>query len=137
MRLNGDFAVLCLLLSQPVVGLFIKKLSFQLIPRFLVQLIYVLYIYFTIFFTQNLSNKFKTKCLIFIFVFFITAVFIALVILTTWHGLLISGGETSIEAHINKYETERMAVLNFEYINVYNYGAKMNWILFLGLHSGR
>jgi len=64
-------------------------------------------------------------------------VFIALVILTIWHGLLISCGETSIEEHINKFETKRLSAINFEYVNVYNYGMKMNWILFLGLHSGR
>ncbi|XP_050421560.1 palmitoyltransferase ZDHHC16 isoform X2 [Adelges cooleyi] len=85
---------------------------------------------------RDYEAEWRFCCIVFI-TFIACTVFIALVILTIWHGLLISGGETSIEAHINKYETERMAVLNFEYINVYNYGAKMNWILFLGLHSGR
>jgi len=64
-------------------------------------------------------------------------VFIALAILTIWHGLLISYGETSIEKHINKFETCRLSAINFEYVNIYDYGIKMNWILFLGLHSGR
>lgn len=63
--------------------------------------------------------------------------FIALAILTIWHSLLISSGETSIEGHINQFETNRLNAINLKYVNVYDYGLKMNWILFLGLHSGR
>uniref|UniRef100_A0A2S2NFQ8 Putative palmitoyltransferase ZDHHC16 n=1 Tax=Schizaphis graminum TaxID=13262 RepID=A0A2S2NFQ8_SCHGA len=74
---------------------------------------------------------------IMVITFITCGVFIALAILTTWHGLLISYGETSIEGHINKFETERLSAINFEYVNVYDYGMKMNWIIFLGLHSGR
>ncbi|VVC36246.1 Hypothetical protein CINCED_3A005520 [Cinara cedri] len=66
-----------------------------------------------------------------------SGVFIALAFLTIWHGLLISCGETSIEGHINKFETEKLSAINFKYVNVYDYGIKINWILFLGLHSGR
>lgn len=75
-------------------------------------------------------------CII-VITFITCGVFIALAILTTWHGLLISYGETSIEGHINKFETERLSAINFEYVNIYDYGMKMNWIIFLGLHSGR
>ncbi|XP_042214404.1 palmitoyltransferase ZDHHC16A-like isoform X2 [Homarus americanus] len=41
-----------------------------------------------------------------------TGVFFSLGGLATWHGRLISKGETSIEAHINKKETERLEKIN-------------------------
>ncbi|KAL7637594.1 UNVERIFIED_CONTAM: hypothetical protein RMT77_012323 [Armadillidium vulgare] len=62
---------------------------------------------------------------------------ISLLILVIWHGRLISNGETSIEAHINKKERQRLTKLNKVYRNPYNYGLKQNWKLFFGLYGGR
>lgn len=43
---------------------------------------------------------------------------VALGALTLWHAVLISRGETSIERHINKKETKRMA--NRGKVSVFN-----------------
>ncbi|XP_055381447.1 palmitoyltransferase ZDHHC16 [Condylostylus longicornis] len=69
--------------------------------------------------------------------FVCVAVVIALGLLTLWHGKLISNGETSIESHINASERKRLAKVNREYINPYNFGTKQNWKMFLGLEGGR
>lgn len=66
-----------------------------------------------------------------------SSVFIALGSLAVWHGSLIVKGETSIEAHINKAETKRLAAMNKAYVNPYNFGSKRNWSIFLGLESGK
>jgi hypothetical protein len=51
---------------------------------------------------------------------FQTGAFIALTWLSSSHARLITQGETSIEAHINKSEAKRMAlmhkVINYSYI---------------------
>ncbi|XP_069940744.1 palmitoyltransferase ZDHHC16 isoform X1 [Cherax quadricarinatus] len=65
-----------------------------------------------------------------------TGAFFSLGGLATWHGRLISRGETSIEAHINQRETERLAKINQEYKNPYDFGPSENWKLFLGLTHG-
>lgn len=62
------------------------------------------------------------------------AVFFALGALVTWHGKLISKGETSIESHINQTEIKK---LGKGFRNPYNFGLKKNWKLFLGLVGGR
>ncbi|CAL4064041.1 unnamed protein product, partial [Meganyctiphanes norvegica] len=66
-----------------------------------------------------------------------TGVFMALVSLVCWHGRLISRGETSIEAHINKKETERLLKIHQVYRNPYNFGIIENWKTFLGLSPNR
>ncbi|KAK8748177.1 hypothetical protein OTU49_016348, partial [Cherax quadricarinatus] len=48
-----------------------------------------------------------------------TGAFFSLGGLATWHGRLISRGETSIEAHINQRETERLAKIN--QVSYYNF----------------
>lgn len=62
---------------------------------------------------------------------------IALGLLTVWHCKLIKRGETSIEAHINVSETKRLAKTGTTFINPYDFGAKRNFQLFLGLTHGR
>lgn len=64
-------------------------------------------------------------------------VLLALGSLTIWHAKLIGRGETSIEAHINKAESVRYKKEGQVYRNPYNFGARNNWKLFLGLHHGR
>uniref|UniRef100_A0A182RQF1 Palmitoyltransferase n=1 Tax=Anopheles funestus TaxID=62324 RepID=A0A182RQF1_ANOFN len=65
------------------------------------------------------------------------ATLFALGSLTAWHSTLITRGETSIEAHINKSETKRLAAMNKTYRNPYNFGSRNNWKLFLGLTRKR
>lgn len=62
---------------------------------------------------------------------------IALGLLTIWHGKLIYYGESSIEAHINASETKRLAAKGKKFRNPYDFGAKKNFQLFLGLVNGR
>lgn len=57
--------------------------------------------------------------------------------LAIWHGQLISRGETSIEANINRSETKRMAQLNKVYTNPYDFGTRKNWRIFLGIVQGK
>ncbi|XP_023233186.1 palmitoyltransferase ZDHHC16-like [Centruroides sculpturatus] len=64
-------------------------------------------------------------------------VFLAIGALTMWHARLITRGETSVEAHINKKERERLAKEGKTYKNPYNFGPRKNWIIFLGLTNGR
>jgi len=81
--------------------------------------------------------KFSRRTLIFYESFFTTSCFVCLGALMLWHANLIHHGQTSIEAHINKSETKRHAELGKNYINIYNFGPKYNWYLFLGLLDGR
>ncbi|XP_054265049.1 palmitoyltransferase ZDHHC16 [Macrosteles quadrilineatus] len=69
--------------------------------------------------------------------FICSGAFVALLFLAIWHAKLISRGESSIEAHINKSETKRLAKQNKLYINPYNFGKWRNWKRFLGLERGR
>ncbi|XP_064465552.1 palmitoyltransferase ZDHHC16-like [Ornithodoros turicata] len=64
-------------------------------------------------------------------------VFFALGALTAWHAQLITRGETSIEAHINKKERERLAKDSIIYRNPYDFGPQQNWKQFLGLTHDR
>jgi palmitoyltransferase len=63
--------------------------------------------------------------------------FILLGGLTLWHARLISSGETSIEAHINKSETKRLSLSGQTYKNPFDFGPYHNWCLFLGIIEGR
>lgn len=57
--------------------------------------------------------------------------------LTLWHARLISKGETSIEAHINKSETKRLSQIGQNYKNPFDFGPYHNWCLFFGIIEGR
>merc|ERR1719471_2353496 len=80
---------------------------------------------------------FNRRALIFYVTFMTSGTFVALGALTLWHARLINAGQTSIEAHINRSETKRLAELGRIYRNPYNFGPKHNWHLFLGLVDGR
>ncbi|BES99368.1 DHHC palmitoyltransferase [Nesidiocoris tenuis] len=69
--------------------------------------------------------------------FICSGAFVALTWLASWHARQISNGETSIEAHINKKEVQRLAALNKTYTNPYNYGTLDNWKIFLGIGNGK
>ncbi|XP_060515951.1 palmitoyltransferase ZDHHC16A [Cylas formicarius] len=81
-------------------------------------------------------NPWKRKAIIYM-ALINCGVLIALGALSTWHAQLISRGETSIEANINKAETLRLSELGKVYRNPYNFGPRKNWQLFLGLVQGR
>uniref|UniRef100_A0A8D8UZP9 Palmitoyltransferase n=1 Tax=Cacopsylla melanoneura TaxID=428564 RepID=A0A8D8UZP9_9HEMI len=74
----------------------------------------------------------RYKCLVFM-ILMITGVFIALGLLSLHHAKMISRGETSIEALLNKLELGKDPA----YINPYNFGSTQNWKLFLGVNYGR
>ena len=57
--------------------------------------------------------------------------------LTLWHAKLITQGETSIEAHVNRAETKRLKAQDQVYRNPYDFGPWHNWCLFLGMIEGR
>lgn len=78
----------------------------------------------------------KRRALVFM-AFMCSAVVLALGTLCSWHAILITRGETSVEAHINQSERKRLILQNKTYLNPYNFGAKKNWRLFLGLVRGR
>lgn len=61
------------------------------------------------------------------------ATFVALSALTWWHAGFISRGETSIEARINSTESQKYKAQGKFYQNPYDFGAKENWRLFLGI----
>lgn len=85
---------------------------------------------------EYLYNPSKRRCIVYM-VLINLSVLIALGSLSYWHYNLIRKGETSIEAHINKMETKRLAQLGAKYVNPYDFGYKKNWRLFLGLVRGR
>ncbi|KAK9874286.1 hypothetical protein WA026_002638 [Henosepilachna vigintioctopunctata] len=74
----------------------------------------------------------KRRCIVYM-IFINLSVLIALGSLSYWHYNLISKGETSIEAHINRAETKRLADIGEKYVNPYNFGYVRNWRMFLGL----
>lgn len=78
------------------------------------------------------SNAAKHRAIIFMALINVATLF-ALGALTSWHSSLITRGETSIEAHINKSETKRLSALGKSYQNPYDFGPRRNWRLFLGL----
>lgn len=78
----------------------------------------------------------RYKCLMFM-ILIITGVLLALGLLSIYHAKMISRGETSIEALINKLEATRALQQGTSYTNPYNFGPRTNWWLFLGLFHGR
>ncbi|XP_076262557.1 palmitoyltransferase ZDHHC16A [Rhynchophorus ferrugineus] len=82
------------------------------------------------------ANPYRRKAIIYMALINLGVLF-ALGALTTWHALLITRGETSIEANINKAETLRLEEQGKIYRNPYDFGPKMNWVLFLGLTERR
>ena len=80
---------------------------------------------------------FSRRTLIIYEAFITTGTFLLLGGLTLWHASLISKGETSIEAHINKNETRRLKGLGQVYKNPFDFSPYHNWCLFLGLIDGR
>ncbi|KAJ8880297.1 hypothetical protein PR048_016763 [Dryococelus australis] len=86
--------------------------------------------------TPSQKRTVRQSCIIYM-AFINVGVFVALGSLATWHARLVSAGETSIESHINKSETKRLAAQNKVYVNPYNFGRRKNWRLFLGLVDGR
>lgn len=70
--------------------------------------------------------------------FVVTGCFFTLGGLTAWHAKLISRGETSIEAHINRSERKRYRDEGLgDYVNPYDFGSWKNWCLLLGMTDGR
>lgn len=86
--------------------------------------------------TNSSLAQYRRRALIFM-AFTNVATVLALGSLCCWHGKLITRGETSIEAHINRAQHQKYASQNKQYINPYNFGPKKNWRLFLGLVRGR
>jgi palmitoyltransferase len=80
---------------------------------------------------------FNRRSLVFFETFITSGCFFCLGALTLWHAKLIHAGQTSIEAHINRAETKRLAELGKVYRNPYNFSPFYNWCLFLGLVDGR
>jgi len=79
------------------------------------------------------------RSLMFYEAFLVTGCFVVLGGLSIWHAKLISRGETSIEAHINKSERKRYRDegLGQDYVNPYDFGKWRNWCLFLGMTDNR
>nr|SVE94253.1 EOG090X06RJ [Simocephalus serrulatus] len=61
----------------------------------------------------------------------------ALGALLCWHARLISRGETSIENLTNKYDRENKQLAGEVFENLFDYGSRENWRIFLGLSEGR
>ncbi|XP_077501928.1 palmitoyltransferase ZDHHC16 isoform X1 [Amblyomma americanum] len=87
--------------------------------------------------TDAAKQDFVRKYYITFTVFICIGIFFALGALTMWHARLITHGETSIEAHINKTERIRLGKEGIIYKNPYDFGPRKNWRLFLGLTDGR
>lgn len=66
-----------------------------------------------------------------------SGVALAVSLLLVWHIKMISFGETNIEVHINRKETNRLKALGLKFQNPYNYGIVNNWKIFLGLTKDR
>lgn len=86
---------------------------------------------------QLVLSFFSRRTLIIYEAFITTGTFLLLGGLTLWHAKLISKGETSIEAHINRNETKRLKSLGQVYKNPFDFTPYYNWCLFLGLTDGR
>uniref|UniRef100_A0A914VZB3 Palmitoyltransferase n=1 Tax=Plectus sambesii TaxID=2011161 RepID=A0A914VZB3_9BILA len=69
-----------------------------------------------------------------LFEFFIgLAIVFGIGALMSWHALLITRGETSIEQHINSEMTKKSKREGRFYKNPYDFGPRQNWRIFLGL----
>ncbi|XP_077992527.1 palmitoyltransferase ZDHHC16-like [Glandiceps talaboti] len=84
----------------------------------------------------TLFDKTFHSCILLEF-FLCSGVVVALGALTMWHVRLITRGETSVEAHINRSETKRLKKLGLIYKNPYDFGPLENWRRFLGLGYNR
>ncbi|XP_057704935.1 palmitoyltransferase ZDHHC16A isoform X2 [Corythoichthys intestinalis] len=82
----------------------------------------------------SFKEKMMDKSIIYFWVLTST-VAVVLGALTTWHALLISRGETSIEKHTNSNEKSRMEKIGQVYKNPFNYGKLHNWKIFLGVEK--
>ncbi|XP_077585729.1 palmitoyltransferase ZDHHC16A isoform X1 [Stigmatopora nigra] len=80
----------------------------------------------------SFKEKMMDKSIIYMWVLTST-VAVVLGALTTWHALLISRGETSIEKHTNSNEKSRMEKIGQVYKNPFDYGKLHNWKVFLGV----
>ncbi|XP_042192971.1 palmitoyltransferase ZDHHC16B [Callorhinchus milii] len=76
------------------------------------------------------------KCIIYLWVL-CSSVALALSGLTLWHTVLICGGRTSIERHINKKEQQRQLKRGRVFRNPFNAGKLNNLKLFLGIEKRR
>ncbi|XP_077351768.1 palmitoyltransferase ZDHHC16A isoform X3 [Festucalex cinctus] len=82
----------------------------------------------------SFKEKIMDKSIIYMWVLTST-VAVVLGALTTWHALLISRGETSIERHTNAKEKSRMQKMGQVYKNPFNHGKLHNWKVFLGVEK--
>ncbi|KAJ8264497.1 hypothetical protein GJAV_G00149830 [Gymnothorax javanicus] len=64
-----------------------------------------------------------------------SSVAVALGGLTLWHAILITRGETSIERHINKKETQRLKKAGKVFRNPHNFGKFNNWKVLFGVEK--
>nr|ACO12222.1 Probable palmitoyltransferase ZDHHC16 [Lepeophtheirus salmonis] len=97
-------------------------------------------LYLQVFHESGSKTQFRLlsdRTLIFYACFMTVGTTLILGALIFWHGRLISKGETSIEAHINRSETLRLAKDGMKYVNPYDFGIWNNWCLFLGIIDGR
>lgn len=86
--------------------------------------------------TANVNNTWKRRAIIYMALVCVGVLF-AMGALASWHSRLIGRSETSIEHHINRAETTRLAALGKCHVNPYDLGHRKNWRLFLGLVQGR
>ncbi|XP_064176914.1 palmitoyltransferase ZDHHC16B [Anguilla rostrata] len=76
------------------------------------------------------KEKVLHKSIIYLWVL-TSSVAVALGGLTLWHAILITRGETSIERHINRKETQRLKQRGKVFRNPHHFGIFNNWKVFL------
>ncbi|GAV04180.1 hypothetical protein RvY_14495 [Ramazzottius varieornatus] len=86
----------------------------------------------TVYVPENPVHRLHRRSVIYMFLLS-GAASISVFCLLMWHVTLISCGETSIEAHINKKETKRLAAQGRKYDNPYDFGFWGNWRNALGV----
>ncbi|KAF4106985.1 palmitoyltransferase ZDHHC16B isoform X1 [Onychostoma macrolepis] len=64
-----------------------------------------------------------------------SSVAVALGALTLWHAALITRGQTSVERHINRKETQRLRLKGKAFRNPYHHGTINNWKIFFGVEK--
>jgi len=84
-----------------------------------------------------LENYVSTSSLIWFEIIFTVGTFFILSGLSFWHAKLITRGETSVEAHINRSESARAAKEGRVYVNPYDFGPRRNWLLLMTAEDGR
>lgn len=83
------------------------------------------------------THQFRFKSAMFIS-FVLVVLMISVLVLSLWHGKLITYGETSVEFLKNKYEMIKRQKEGGEmFKNPFDFGWKTNWRIFLGLYGGR